>query len=80
MISLLLIWGKIKGWVVAAGAALAIVGAVYLKGRSDQKSNDQNKELKTRLDSVKKSKEVSDEVRKMSPSDVDRELDRFMRD
>lgn len=80
MISLLLIWDKIKGWVIAAGAALTIVGAVYLKGRSDQKSTDQNKQLKERLDSVKKSKEVSDEIRKMSPSDVDRELDRFMRD
>lgn len=75
-----LVWNKIKGWVIAAGAALAVALTIYLKGRSDQKSHNENKELKDRLTSVKKSKEISDEVRKMSPSAVDRELDRFMRD
>lgn len=75
-----LFWNKFKGWVIGAVAALALLGGVYLKGRTDQKNTNQNKELKDRLTSIKKSKEVSDEVRKKSPSAVDHELDRFMRD
>lgn len=75
-----LLWSKFKGWVIGAAAALALLLGAYLKGRSDQKDQNQNKELKDRLTSVKKAKEVSDEVRKKSPSSVDRELDRFMRD
>lgn len=77
---MLLLWSKFKGWVIAASAALALLLGIYLKGRSDQKDQNQNKELKDRLSSVKKAKEVSDEVRKKLPSAVDRELDRFMRD
>lgn len=75
-----LLWSKFKGWVIAGVSAVVLLGGIYLKGRSDQKEQNQNKELKDRLTSVKKAKEVSDEVRKKSPSAVDRELDRFMRD
>lgn len=77
---LLSLWGRFQGWLIAAGAALAILIAAYVKGRNDQSTKVENKELKNRIESVKKSKEVSDEVRKMSPSDVDSALDRFMRD
>jgi len=77
---LLALWGRAKGWLIAAASALAIAAAVYVKGRSDQKTVDKNKDLKDRVESLKKAKEVSDEVHKMSPSDLDRELDRFMRD
>jgi predicted acylesterase/phospholipase RssA len=76
MTFLLSLWGRAKAWVIAGVSALALLGVVYLKGRSDQKNSNENKELKERLDSIKKSKEVSDEVRKMSPSDLDRELER----
>lgn len=77
---LLALWSQAKGWLIAAASALAIIAAVYVKGRSDQKTVNQNKDLKNRVESIKKAKEVSDEVHKMSPSRLDRELDRFMRD
>lgn len=77
---ILLLWSRFKGWIIAGASALALIGTVYLKGRSDQSAQNKNKELKDRLDSTRKAKEVSDEVRKKSPSAVDRELDRFMRD
>lgn len=80
MIFLLSLWSKFKGWLIGAGVAITLVLGAYLKGRSDQKETLQNKELKDRIKSINQSKEVNDEVRKMSPSDVDRELDRFMRD
>ena len=77
---LYILWDKFKGWVISAAALVALFVTVYLKGRSDQKETNQNKVFKERLESVTKAREVSDEVRKMSPSDVDRGLDRFMRD
>ena len=80
MIFLTSLWTKFQGWIISVGAALALIAGVYAKGRSDSSKNAEAKQNKQRLDSINKSKEVSDEVRKMSPTDVDHRLDEFMRD
>lgn len=80
MTFLLTIWNKVQGWVIAASAVLALLIGAYLKGRSDSKAINKTKTLEDQVKSVEKAKEVEDEVRKMSPSDIDRRLDKFMRD
>lgn len=39
------LWGKLWGYVVAAGAILATIGGIYLKGRSDQKQKTELKDI-----------------------------------
>jgi len=80
MTFLLTIWNKVQGWVIAASAVVALLVGVYLKGRSDAKAVNKTKTLEDRIESVTKAKEVENEVRKMSPTDIDKSLDRFMRD
>jgi hypothetical protein len=40
---LTLLWGKVWKWIVALGALLAVVGAIFLKGRSSGKKADEAK-------------------------------------
>lgn len=74
------LWSRFQGWLIAAGAAVALLVGAYLKGRSDSKAINKTKTLEDRVKSVEKAKEVENEVRKMSPSDIDRRLDKYMRD
>lgn len=71
---------KLKSWALGALSFLALLFVVYQKGRSDQKDILENKGLRDRVDTLNKSKEISDEVDQMSSSDLDTTLDRWMRD
>lgn len=80
MTFLLMMWNKLQGWLIAAGAVVTLLVGVYLKGRSDAKDKNKTKTLEDRIKSVEKAREVESEVRKMSPADIDNRLDKFMRD
>lgn len=43
-----LVWGKLRGWVVAAFAILATLGYVFLRGRSSAKGDAQLEQAKER--------------------------------
>jgi hypothetical protein len=77
---LLGIWNKLQGWLIAAGAVVALLVGAYIKGRGDAADKAKTKTLEDRVKSVEKAKEVENEIRKMSPSDIDRRLDKYMRD
>ena len=77
MLSLLsLVWGKVNKYLVAIGAALGIILGAYLKGKSDQKNLEKNKEL----DTLREGKKIDEKVNRMSISDIDSNLKRWMRD
>lgn len=80
MIWLSTIWSRFQGWLIAAAAGVALLVGAYLKGRGDAKAINKTKTLEDRIKSVEKAKEVENEVRKMSPADIDRRLDKYMRD
>ncbi|WP_374834625.1 hypothetical protein [Paenochrobactrum pullorum] len=67
---------RIKGWVVAIAAALAILFAAYAKGRSD-KAADSTKE---RLRAINKARKIEDETSRLSDRDVDARLGKWLRD
>lgn len=69
------IWSRVTGYAVAIGAALAILFAAYSKGASDNKA----KRAEQRLKSIKKAREVENEVDRLGDDALDRELDRWMR-
>lgn len=69
------IWSRVTGYAIAIGAALAILFAAYRKGAAD----NQAKRAEQRLKSIKKAREVENEVDRLGDDAVDRELDRWMR-
>lgn len=67
---------RLKGWVVAVAAALAILFAAYAKGRTD-KAADATKE---RILALNKARKIEDETSRLSDRDVDARLGKWLRD
>lgn len=80
MIFLTVLWNKFQGWILGAGAVAGLFLGVYLKGRTDQSASTTSKENKKRIEDLETSKEIEDNVTKMPKSDLDRKLDKWMRD
>jgi len=74
-----MIWGKLKLWaVIAAGAALAVLGAFW-GGQRVGRAKSKTDALQRRLQDAGKANEVQDEVNKMDRASKRRDLDRWMR-
>lgn len=62
------LWLKFKGYVVAVGAALALIAAIFFKGKASG-----------RADAVAKQREIDDEARKriagVKPATTDSTID-----
>lgn len=80
MTFLTILWNKFQGWILGMGAIAGLLLGVYLKGRNDQSDATASKENKKRIEDLKTSKEIEDNVSKMPKSDLDRKLDRWLRD
>jgi Flp pilus assembly protein TadB len=61
------LWARFSGWLVAAGAAIAAIGAVYLAGARSARHAARSKELEQALERR--------EVRDAADRDVAREPD-----
>lgn len=62
---------------IAAGlAGLAVLWRVYAAGQNKQIAKDN----KAKLEAVKDKKAKDDEINRLSPSDLDKRLNRWMRD
>lgn len=79
MTILLLLWNKIKLYVLAAGAVLAILGGVYAKGRHDADQAEEAAVAKQRAKDLEAKQEIHDETSKMSDADLDAKLDHWVR-
>jgi len=66
---------RIGRYIAAFGAVAAILFAAYRKGGADAAA----KRAEERLKSIKKAREVENEVDRLGDDALDRELDRWMR-
>lgn len=80
MTFLLMLWNKFQGWILGMGAVAGLLLGAYLKGKSDQSKNTTLKESKKRVEDLQTARKIENEVSKMPKSDLDRQLDRWMRD
>lgn len=80
MALLLTLWGKFRGYVLGVGVALGIIAGVYAKGRLDQKEGTDAAVAKQTAKDLKTAKDVQDEVAKKSATDVNADLNKWMRD
>lgn len=67
---------KIKNLLISFGVAVGVILTAYLRGKSDQKDSEKIKDL----ESIKRGSEIDKKVRDMPKSDIDRNIDRWMRD
>lgn len=74
------LYNWINGYVIAAVAFVGILVASYLKGRSDTKQTIEATQNKKKLEDIKKSERIENEVRKTPDSDIDRKLSKWLRD
>lgn len=74
------IWSKFQIYLIALGVALAALGGAYVKGRMDQKTVTTAKQNEQRVKDLKTAKEISEDVKKSSDSELNRRIDRWMRD
>lgn len=70
----------IKDWLIAAGIAIGIGLAIFFKGKSSGKEEEQNKQLKATVKSEKERRDVEDDVRKSDSSELDGMLKPWQRD
>jgi hypothetical protein len=61
---------KLKGWLAAAGAALAAILWAFFKGKKEGKNEEQAKQNKASLDMAKKSAAIRQEVKNKPSGDL----------
>lgn len=66
----------LKGLILGAGALLT----AYVAGRNKGSKDERDRRVKADAHAIQNRKDVDDEVRNLSPSDVDKRLDRWRRD
>ncbi|GHC61707.1 hypothetical protein [Limoniibacter endophyticus] len=71
---------RIKGWLIAAGAALAIVASAFLYGRSSGQSATAIRRAEDRIKASNEARKIEDETSKLGGGDLDDALGRWMRD
>lgn len=77
---ILALFDRLKGYLFAAGAALAVIGGAYMKGRVDRKRELEAERQKERLRAIQQRKDVDDEVGNLGASDLDERYREWLRD
>lgn len=73
------LWGRIAGYVVAAGALLAMIGSIWLKGRQDGKAAMQEEQERHRREVLEAKRKRDSEIDNLAPADLDHRFDRWVR-
>jgi len=73
-------WSKLSVWLALVGAIMTGLVIAFLQGRSAGKAAFEARKMQDRLRSLKTSAEVRHDVQNNSDADLDRRLDRWMRD
>ena len=74
------LWSRISGWVLLAGALVAAVGIAWLRGRAAGTASWEARRRQIRDKAQRQSGEIRHDVQNSSDPDLDRRLDRWMRD
>lgn len=74
------IWAVMPTWMKVVLGAIGAVLMAYVAGRNRGSKDEREQRAKADARAVQTRKETDDEVRNLSPSDVDKRLDRWNRD
>jgi hypothetical protein len=77
---LVALWGKIQLYVLVGLAGVALVVGAYFYGKHEQRLETKAEQAEQRVKDINRAREIENEVPKLSDPDLDRRLDKFMRD
>jgi hypothetical protein len=62
---------RLYGYLAAAGGVLAFIAAIFLKGKSEGRADEQARQTEQTLDDVTTHKEIADDVGSLSDAELD---------
>lgn len=74
------LWQRFALYISLIGAFFVAIFIAMLKGRADGKAAYKAKREKAKAKAIKKARKITDDVQKANPDELDRRLDRWMRD
>lgn len=74
------LWGRIAGYLVAAGALIAMIGAIWLKGRQDGKELMREEQERHRREALEAKRKRDSEIDNLGPADLDHRFQRWVRE
>lgn len=69
------LYNKLTGWLAAAGIALTLLAAAYSRGRQDAAA----RQASARLETIKKARNVENEINRLDDNAVRDRLNKWMR-
>lgn len=73
-------FARLKEWAAMAGVALTFIVGAFLYGWTRGKADASAGQATDALKASRRAREIEDEVGKMGPDDIKRDLSRWMRD
>ncbi len=74
------LWSRFAGYVTAAGALIAVLFSIWLKGRADGKAAMKEEQERHRREAIARKRKLDDEVDSMDRAALDGALKRWVRD
>lgn len=73
------LWGRAVGYVAAAGALIAMIAAIWWKGRQDGKDMMREEQERHRREMIEAKRKQDNEIDNLGPADLDHRFQRWVR-
>lgn len=74
------LWGRVAGYVAAAGALIAVLASIWWKGRQDGKDAMREEQERHRREVAEAKRKRDSEIDDLGPADLDHRFQRWVRD
>lgn len=73
------LWGRVVGYVAAAGALIAMIAAIWWKGRQDGKDMMREEQERHRREMIEAKRKQDNEIDNLGPADLDHRFQLWVR-
>lgn len=80
MAFLVKLWHSFQLYIILALAGVALITGAYFYGKHEQKVETRAEQAEQRAKDIQKARKIENEIRELPDTDLDRKLDRWMRD
>lgn len=74
------LWGRVSGWLLAAGGLIAIGVSLWLKGRQEGKALMREEQERHRREAITLRKKLDSEVEDLGHADLDHRFSKWVRE
>jgi Flp pilus assembly protein TadB len=80
MAFLVKLWHSFQLYIILALAGVALITGAYFYGKQEQRAETRAEQAEQRAKDIQKARKIENEIRELPDTDLDRKLDRWMRD